>query len=279
MNLALFTTIYPGSEQYFDDFCGSLLLLDYKDFDLVIVNDGVDCRYLESFRRFRTTILNGVKSISKNRELGINYIIMEKYDYVFLCDIDDLIEPSRISLCLKYFENTEADIVVNDLNIIGQNKQLLIKEYFKKSINETTKIDLEFILNKNILGFSNTALKCKKLKLCTLPYDLKIVDWYWFTLLIKQDLQVRFLSKALTLYRQHSNNLIGINNFSEKLFVKMLALKEMHFLYLTKVDDFFEPYFQDAKKQNASNIESIRSALLINRTKFPYPLWWENIFI
>ena len=276
-NIALFTVIYPAAERFIHDFNVCLANQTFKSFDLIVVNDGCRFSAVDLFQTVNVLEIKGSSSIAKNRELGINFALLQDYEVLILCDIDDVFTNDRVAKSIESLG--KADIVVNDLDIIGPEKEILSSSYFSHSVTSDTVIDLNFILNKNILGFSNTALKLSGMKKVSFPAELKVVDWYFFTLLIQQDAFVKFIPESLTGYRQHGNNMIGIDDFSIELFKKMLHLKYMHFSFLSERNAFFLPYKNTASFECSASDEQIKQSLTINRCNRPFPLWWENIRI
>lgn len=71
------------------------------------------------------------------------------------------------------------------------------------------------------------------------PANLKIVDWYFYTLLLREGLKVKYIPSSLTFYRQHADNLIGIGEFTVDLFKRLSILKLEHYTYLTQSDLYF----------------------------------------
>ena len=133
-----------------------------------------------------------------------------------------------------------ADIVVHNLNIVGPNKELICTDYFSNNYATKGKINKEFIREKNILGFSNSALKLSILHSdVNFPSDVKIVDWYFFTMLIYQGAQVCYIEQSLTNYRQHAANLIGIGDYSLEMFKRMLEQRIYHCTLCAELDSFF----------------------------------------
>lgn len=275
--IALFTVIYPGAEPYVEDFFNSIRNQTYKDFDVIIVNDGFkkDVNSYSLYRNLKIIEIYGEATISGNRALGINYAIDFHYDYLFLCDIDDYMHPERVEHVLRNFGN--YDIIVNDLDIVDEQRKILIKDYFHKSITANTLLDKEFIKNKNIFGFSNTALKVKSLARVMFPKDLKVVDWYYFTQLLNGGLKAYFFDESLTEYRQHSSNMIGISSFTLDIFKKLIELKKRHYDYLKEDNLAYQDLYDQMINLSMLSDKEIQRIINKNSITSPYPLWWENV--
>ena len=274
--IALFTVFYPGAETYVDEFFNSVLNQTYKNFDLIIVNDGYKDDNLASHCPNLNIIeLRGDATISGNRAIGINYAIDNAYDYLFLCDVDDYMYPTRVEHVLESFGDN--DIIVNDLDIVDADRKLIVKDYFQKTINANTILDKDFIKDKNIFGFSNSALKVSAFSKVSFPVDLKVVDWYFFTQLLNEGLKAQFLDESLTEYRQHSGNMIGISSFTIDVFKKLIELKKKQYSYIKEVYPVYQKLYD--QMLNLSKLPDNELQIIIDKNTdiTPYPVWWENV--
>lgn len=214
--IAFLTTIFPMKEQYLHDFFTSLKQQTYKDFDVIIVNDG----YLD-FEKIKIAYgqtlsiieLLSTNTPAKNREFGINYCIDNKYDILIFGDSDDFFEANRVEKSLQLLE--EYDVVVNDLSLFDENG-VYETAYFSNRLENLTQINFDFIRDKNIFGMTNTAIKLKAVSRVVFNNKIIAVDWYFFKILLKQGLKAIFTNETMSFYRQYENNTIGLeknNNF------------------------------------------------------------------
>ena len=72
-------------------------------------------------------------------------------------------------------------------------------------------------------------------------------------------------------------NMIGINNETLDNYKKKLALKAMHYRYLSSSFTEFEELAKKYSKEK--NLTDIQVSTLLQNNKITYPLWWENIKI
>jgi formyltetrahydrofolate synthetase len=135
--------------------------------------------------------------------------------------------------------------------------------YLSKRINNYKEINLEFIINKNIFGLSNTAIKLKNLKKFNLPNNLIALDWYIFSKLLVEGKKAIFTNKTITFYRQHKNNIIGMKKMNNKLLKKILKVKKKHYRAISKISNYFKIKLNKLKNQE-------------NNKKIDYPVWWEQ---
>lgn len=272
----ILTFIYPGCEKYIYDFIDSLLHQTEKDFDVLMVNDGIqisDIPYIP----FKHQIIDCSLSISKNREFGILRAIELGYKHLILSDIDDYFYPSRIEKLLLGLKTYDA--VVSDLTIVSSDKRILDENYFQLTHSIPSKLYKEFLDEQNICGFSNTAINIKSIPKFSFPDNLKIVDWYFFSILLNQGLSIGFINQSLTYYRQHGDNLIGIDDFSIDLFKKMLPMKILHYEFMSEYDDRFSYLYNRYSKMITSQDSEIERAIKKNKIINNKPLWWENLKI
>ena len=275
-NVVLFTVFYPGAEPYVDEFIESVSNQTYRDFDLIIVNDGYKDTNLQShYPKINIIEIKGNNSISANRAIGINYAIQKSYETLILCDVDDYMSPVRVEKCVNALE--KVDIVVNDLDIVDANRKLIFKDYFQKSITQSLVLDKDFISNKNVFGFSNTALKVSKLSKVEFPVDLRIVDWYYFTQLLNGGLTAQFLPLSLTEYRQHTGNMIGISSFTLDGFKKLLKFKIQHYNYFKDRYPCYKALLANMLELASKTDEQLQIIINNNSKITPYPLWWQNV--
>lgn len=275
--VAILTVIYPQAKPFFFDFFESLRNQDYKDFDLVIINDGVEDFNIDLLKDLNYRVEDYSLNPSKNREHGLNITYELGYDKVILCDIDDIFKKDRIKISLEYLKS--FDCVVNDLDTVDYHGKPLITDYFSKSHSIPHKITLDFLLDKNICGFSNTAVNIKKIYPISFPSDVSIVDWYFFTQLSIKGCSIGFIPYSLTKYRQHTNNEIGIGILEISSFKKMIRLKKEHYHHISKIDNSNKIKKRMEMCDTMENLDDDEIAYILNKNQIinQYPLWWENI--
>lgn len=277
--VAVLVVLYPTEESYVRDYANSLREQSFKDFDLIIVNDksrigGND----DLFRGLNVKEYKYSSSISKNREYGIKKVKEEGYDYLVFTDIDDFYQAERIEKTIEGLQL--SNIVVNDLNIVSEKRQLQKASYFSETITKGTQLDLGLILQHNLFGFSNTGVRTKIVdKEISFPEKLRIVDWYFYTLLLEQGEKAEFINEALSDYRQHLDNLIGIGHYSLENFQKLAKLKYEHFCFLTKKNEYYRPYKEKSFEALQLSDKEIEEIINIKKQKEKYPLWWEIVNI
>ncbi len=268
--IALFTTIYPMRKDFLIQFFDSLVAQSYKDFDIIVVNDGCEVfRDIKNqYKQLNIIELEYSNSIAKNREYGINHCIENKYDILIFGDSDDYFESNRVEKSVEILH--DSDIVVNDVSLFGEGIAASEK-YFSNRIQNNQLIDLEFVLDKNIFGLSNTAISLKSMSKVEIPEDLIAVDWFVFGVLLYAKKTARFTNETVTYYRQYDKNLVGLKTLTEDSYKKGRRVKEIHYQNMMKACGKF-PF-----EQKLQEVRQSVFALNEQKRQILYPFWWELI--
>ena len=212
---AFLTVVYPIDEEVLESFLCSLEDQTYKLFDVVVVNDGHATfdKVIKLHSNLNIREISGQNNFSKNREIGINFCVDEQYDNIVFGDCDDYFQNNRVEVLLQYIG--DFDVVVNDLDLFNKDGPILSK-YISTRLSNGDNIYYEFIVDKNIFGFSNTALSLSDFSKIEIPAEAFPPDWYFFKRLLKDGKKAVFTNLTTTFYRQHDNNLLGLNHNGDK---------------------------------------------------------------
>lgn len=273
--IALLTTIFPMNESYLIQFFDSLEKQTFKDFDIIVVNDGYKDfnKIKDKYSTLKIIELNYSNTHAKNREYGINYVISNSYDILIFGDSDDYFKNNRVEVSIEKLK--KYDIVINDLSLF-YNKNYYNKMYFSNRINNNSEIKLELILDKNIFGMSNSAIKLEKVDLIEFDKSLIAIDWYLFSYLLIKGLKAVFTNETETFYRQHSDNIIGIGKLTEDKILKGIDLKIKQYKLLIKENIIYADLLKQMLELK-DKIKCIKTLELINNQNIKFPLWWEEI--
>ena len=218
MKIAFLTTIFPMKRQFLIDFFNSLNNQTHDNFDMVVVNDGYS-NFNEiklKYGKLNIVELEYSNTPAKNREYGINYCIERKYDILIFGDSDDYFSNNRVELALEALNSN--DIVVNDVSLFDNNGTYE-DMYISNRLENDSKVNFNYIKNKNIFGLSNTALKINILSKVSFDKDLVAVDWYLYKGLLKNGCKAIFTNKAITYYRQYKDNTVGLQAVKGKYYL------------------------------------------------------------
>jgi hypothetical protein len=143
------------------------------------------------------------------------------------------------------------------------------------------RINRDDIIDRNLFGFSNTALRAACLSRNPGFDDgVTAVDWLVFTRLLLADKRAVFTNRTVSFYRQHGGNTAGFAAcISMKSLLKSVAVKAQHYRKCARFCGDFGHY-RTAFRRLEEILEKPggRNAYLkLARAKTQrYPLWWET---
>lgn len=171
----LITVVMPvfNGEKYIKEAVDSVLIQTFKNFELIIVNDGSADRTLEILNTYTDERINIVNIENNGLVHALNLgISLAEGKYIARMDSDDICAENRFELQLACFEQDQAvDIVSGNVNFIDENSEnigklihenfsfeilknfLLYKESGKPIVHPTVMIKKE-VINK-VNGYRN----------------------------------------------------------------------------------------------------------------------------
>lgn len=264
--IAFLTTIFPIKTEYLLDFFDSLKKQTFKNFDIIVINDGYE-NFEAIQRKYQSLCIIELpykNTPAKNREYGINYCIENGYDILIFGDSDDYFTENRVATSLELLK--DSDIVVNDLSLFDGNG-IYEDKYLSHRVDNLQIVTIEFIKDKNIFGLSNTAIKLNPKQKIVIPNDLIAVDWYIFSIFLLEGKKAVFTNETKTYYRQYAQNMIGLKKLNEETFKIGIKVKQQHYQNLSNTYNIFS--------LELNRLSTIRFE---NRTQnIKNPLWWELI--
>jgi len=286
-DIVLVTTIFDASKKYLDDFFKSLEYQSENKFDVLVVNDGVEKfdLFKDKFPNLNIIEFNCSKSPAKNRQVGISLAKNRKYKKIIWGDSDDFFPENRIYEISKLLDS--YNIVANDLHSYENGK---IKKNLFGNLYEEGLYNLDDIIDKNIIGFSNLGVNSKIIPdNINFSDDLIAIDWFFATILLLNNNEFFFTKKTYSFYRQHENNTIGANNNIDITKINFsLKTKLIHYHNLilqTKENRKFNKLF----KEKFCDLKNLKNKLLDSDFEEYYKLkinskldqkfygWWGEI--
>ncbi|MCO8070171.1 glycosyltransferase [Acinetobacter lwoffii] len=195
-----------NAEKYLEDAIKSVLAQTFKNWELILVDDGSTDRSLEIAQSFVDPRIR-IISDGYNRRLPyrLNQIINEaKYDLIARMDADDLMAVDRLEKQVKVLnENPEIDLVVTSLYSIGNKNEILGKRIFSNHQMQPKEI-LQGLTN--LLHPSLLARKawCQR-NLYQIDNCLAEDYELWLSAAIKNDFNYLVMQEPLYFYREVEN--------------------------------------------------------------------------
>jgi glycosyltransferase involved in cell wall biosynthesis len=200
---------------FFACFLDSLSRQSNQDFDLLLFNDGVPslelAEQIQRHSRLNTLVVDVKGSIASIRKQGLEYLKQfPEYQNFIFGDSDDFFSENLIERSIA--ELKKYDILIRDLNIVDEQGKQLIPHFWGGRLNHGFEPDIHFLLDQNIMGLGNVAMRSSCLQAYAIDEDHAVVDWTLFcSMLLKQPhLHIFFDSRVQTNYRQHADSITGL---------------------------------------------------------------------
>ncbi len=229
--------VFPQIERFFTDYFLSVKKQDCKQFDILIVNDGLkDFNFPE---KPDTHIIENNCNLSPSalRMEIINYAVDNDYDYLIFSDCDDYYDINRVSRTIETLIN--ADIAVTQLSCVSEKGDMLAENIL--NCEDFTELSVNRIFKHNIIGMSHSAIKIDDalLKSMDCPEDILAFDWWFYSIMLSENKSVGFIPDSRTYYRQFSSNFVGYKSLiDEKKLKNGIQVKMIHYknlkLYLER---------------------------------------------
>ena len=280
-NVCFVCVIHEKVKPYLKDFVDSLDHQTTDNFDFIVFNDGLNIKDLDfKFSSTRLKIINVFGSPVEIRNCMIRFLISSNYEYCVFGDADDFFEKNRIAENLRLLQT--CDLVVNDVHLVDSKGQLLKENYFSKRIKNHFPITPEFLVDKNIIGLGNTAIKVKLLsEELIVSENLIAVDWQIFSrVLLLNNTKAIFTNNTSVFYRQYDGNIIGLDSLTYDKLKFILNVKVEHYRELFKFSKKFRKYLHSylELEEYLKDDSSCKKYLsYLNKNKNKYPFWWEEI--
>lgn len=226
---------YNG-EHFLRELLNSLINQTYKDFNIIVRDDGSTDDTLMILNEYKTfypdkiTLVEGAPSKSAKN----NFFELMNHtdaDYVMFCDQDDVWLENKVELALskmreaeKAYKSTTPILCHTDLKVVDQNLNMINPSFFRMQKFDISKVSLNRALVQNIVTGCTTMINKPLLELAkgTNSDNIIMHDW-WLFLIASAFGIVEVVNTPTILYRQHENNQLGatdpskIGYYSKKL--------------------------------------------------------------
>ena len=267
-----------NAEKYLEECLTSIKNQKYKNFEVILVNDGsIDnsesiCKaFVESDTRFRYYLkVNGGASSARN--LGLDNV---KGDFITFIDSDDWIDENHLELLINSIKKTNSDIVVScykefDNNIdtyytivyTKQEKNLL---NFEKMNRDDFLTIFPKLMSINVC-FNNAVAKLFRKELVNnLRFDTSIkygedLDFY-FSLYLNVE-SVSYVDELTYVYRIHGDS--TTSNFNQEYAEQELSVFKKMFKKIQEIGLPTIHYFNKFQKLLKYRVDYIKNKVLLN---------------
>lgn len=231
---------YNG-EKYLKQQIDSILAQSNKEWELLIRDDGSHDNTVSIIKDYQTKYPNKIKLITDNKHhLGanLNFRQLLEYinaEYIMFSDQDDVWLPNKIELTLRAMKSAEQlypekpVLVHTDLKVVDPNLNIIAESMwsYQKLFPEIGD-NLSTIMARNVVTGCAMMLNSKaKAVSIPIPKEAVMYDW-WIAISVAKHGKIIPVAVSSILYRQHSENLIGVHQMSiSHLLKKLCSLKQL----------------------------------------------------
>lgn len=211
--VTVFMPVY-NSSSFLKKSIESILNQSYKDFELLIIDDGSTDDSLEiikSFNDYRIRLFKNEvnKGLPYTRNRGLE---LARGEYFAIMDSDDIAFRNRLKQQVNYLEeNKEIDIVTSDELVIY--KGIPFKRV--RRINNNDYISL-YLLFDNYIGNTTVMFRKKISEKIRYNEECFVCQDYEFWINLKKNCKFASINKPLVKYRTGHNNITRLSNTKKR---------------------------------------------------------------
>jgi len=151
-------------ERYIREAIDSVLSQTYKDFELIVVNDGSQDRTAEVVKQYGSKVRYLYQSNSgqaRAKNVGCGYA---QGEYLAFLDSDDRWYPNKLDAQVKAMEkNPNVGLVYSDVDLIDEEGRLIQKSYLTKRLSKNRRKLPETAIDNHLFPFPSTVLLRREL--------------------------------------------------------------------------------------------------------------------
>lgn len=274
--ITVFMAAYNAA-QYISESIQSILSQSFKDFELLIVNDGSTDHTIEVIREFPDPRIRLIhNSINRGLVYTRNVALKEaKGEYIAVLDSDDIAMPERLENQYNFFiENPDFALCGgHGIVINSQGEKINDNRLYVPIVPEIIKMKLLFL---NTFVNSTVMYKASVLRELNGYREFAPAEDYEFFIRIASKYPVANLDQVLVKYRDHQNNTSLKHETAARLNVaeiKRLQLNSMGILSGDKITETFYSLLKWDFRHNFTDYLSLLSQLrTANRAIKIYPV-------
>lgn len=224
---------YNG-EKYLGEQIDSLILQTYRDWHLLIRDDGSSDRTLELIDYYQKKYPEKIEIIKDsygNIKSTNSFAVLLEYStapYIMFCDQDDIWLSNKIELAYLKIKNLEDSyeslplLVFSDLILYGHDGRIISDSFMKY---QNMKPDV--VYNTWMCMAMSVAPGCTMMinhiaKKYVLPIPSFMLHDYWIATMISYYGKCEFINTPTIYYRIHNHNSVGINNVGKSYLISKI---------------------------------------------------------
>ena len=196
-----------NSEDFISETIHSVINQTYKNWELLLIDDGSSDSTLKTIQPFLEAHINikllkneanSGAAVSRNK--GIQFA---KGDYIAFLDADDLWHSKKLEAQIAFMQRENCHVSFTSYQLIDQNGKSLNTE-----VKALRKLSYSKLLKSNYVGNLTGIYNAKVLGEITAPNLRKRQDWLlWLAAIKKSGKDARGIQECLAYYRVHQNSM------------------------------------------------------------------------
>ena len=243
-SVAVILGFYNGNK-YILEQIDSIICQTHKNISIFIFDDNSNQKIIKNEIYGRQKFKNQIKIIRRKSNLGYskNFLhglkkVKDNFDYYAFCDQDDIWEKDKIEEAIKtlnnvnnltaylYFSRTKY-FNIDCTKEIGSSKIFKRPTVFSNAILQNIAGGNTIVLNKKAKEIISKTIKCK---------DYISHDWWCYLIVSAAGGKIIFNEKKTVRYRQHNDNLIGMNSGTFEKVKRLISFVSGKYQYWLEVN-------------------------------------------
>ena len=193
-----------NSFQFIAETVNSIINQTYKNWNLIIVDDGSDFKTVKILKKFKSN--KKIKTIFLKKNHGAGHcrnqaLKLSKSYYVAFIDSDDTWDKSKLTKQINFMEKNKISFSYTNYKAFYQSKNKIKKIKIKKKIN------FNYFINNTSIATSTMVVERKKIKNIKFS-DTKICEDYFFKCQLLKKIKYAYcFEQYLTKYRIRKDSL------------------------------------------------------------------------
>ena len=268
--ISILLSTYNG-EKYLKAQLDSLFSQSYKNFKLIIRDDGSSDKTLEILKSYDIELLpsNENLGVKKSFETLLKYAFENsEAKYFMFCDQDDVWNQDKIEKTFKKMqdlENLYGDniplLVHSDLEVVNEKLETLSSSMWKSEhINPRANTLNKLLMQNTITGCTMMINRTLAMKSLSISSKAIMHDW-WIGLVATTFGKIGFIEESTMRYRQHGKNDTGAKNYDYKFIInKLRKFSDINIdKNIFQAKEFLEEYKEELDEKSKIMLEEFSS--------------------
>lgn len=236
----------------------SVLNQTYKNFEIIVVDDGSTDGTYDFLKKKYNEKINLVRQINKGlaeaRNTGLKY---SNGEFIQFLDADDILIKEKFGIQINKLIETGADIVTCSYQELYENGEMSHEISYCSA-----GFDQRRIIYENIFGPPHIPLFRKNILLKTGTFNIGFhnycADWAFWLKAVYTECSVTHVDKVLAIYRRHSGSLTLSNKYNN-------SIGDINVLLLCRDLNYKKKLFSSQDIDNSIAAKNYKAVLLLPR--------------